>query len=110
MHGTEDGRVAVGLWAGALDGRTGARAKEQFPKGKRRSVAALHAIPKPHFETSGKMATVARKIASFNTAAHAFTSAMNEQIEELKQQWISAQPLKSEDEERLWQKYRLEWN
>ena len=35
---------------------------------------------------------------------------MNEQIEELKQQWTSAQPLKSEDEERLWQKYRLEWN
>ena len=35
---------------------------------------------------------------------------MNEHIEELKQQWTSAQPLKSEDEERLWQKYRLEWN
>lgn len=35
---------------------------------------------------------------------------MNEQIDELKQQWILVQPLKSEDEERLWQKYRLEWN
>ena len=42
--------------------------------------------------------------------SHPFTRAMNEQIEELKQKWISAQPLKPEDEERLWQKYRLEWN
>lgn len=54
--------------------------------------------------------TNVRMIASFKGPAHLLPRTMNEQIEELKQRWISAQPLKSEDEERLWQKYRLEWN
>jgi Fic family protein len=31
-------------------------------------------------------------------------------LDELKAQWVAAQPLKAEDEERLWKKFRLEWN
>ena len=35
---------------------------------------------------------------------------VNKRIEELYKQWLSLQPLKPEDDERLWRKIRLEWN
>ncbi len=35
---------------------------------------------------------------------------VNKRIEELCKQWLSLQPLKQEDDERLWKKIRLEWN
>ena len=35
---------------------------------------------------------------------------INNRIEELYKQWLSLQPLKREDDERLWKKIRLEWN
>ncbi len=35
---------------------------------------------------------------------------VNKRIEELYKQWHSLQPLKPEDNERLWKKIRLEWN
>src|ERR1051325_8533016 len=35
---------------------------------------------------------------------------MRETTKELQNKWIAAQPLKAEDEQRLWDKFRLEWN
>ncbi len=35
---------------------------------------------------------------------------MRETIEALQTQWLAAQPLKNDDDQRLWNKLRLEWN
>lgn len=39
-----------------------------------------------------------------------FLILMRETTKELQERWIAAQPLKAEDDRRLWDKFRLEWN